>query len=242
MRLGLLRTSQMWFMPGGGQLYSGFQGYLRRCSVLYAGAAAALVVVYPLDVAYTCLAADAAAPRRFRGFIGFVRHAVGKHGARSLYRGFSLCLATAMPFVAISTAVHDALLPSLLQLRSRPAVHSGDHRAEDAGRANELERLLQERAPAQLFPWNLLLGAFSGFVAQSVTYPLDTVRRRWQHSLAGERADAPKSWHECAAALRRADGIRPFYAGFGFNSAKLVPELLVLCCVYRMVANSGSFV
>lgn len=53
--------------------------------------AGAVTLVYPLDMAYTCLAADHTQHRRFRGVwhvFGAIRR---EHGFFNLYRGLPLC-------------------------------------------------------------------------------------------------------------------------------------------------------
>merc|ERR1712241_341529 len=167
--------------------------------------------------AYTSLAADHANPRRFRGFVHFVRETLRMHGRvrglRSLYRGFPLCLATALPFVAVATGVHDLLAPHVLPNQGRaPQIDPG------AGQPGDLFWLVRDGAPAHLFPWNLLLGAMAGFAGQSATYPLDTLRRKWQHTCSTSKLDAPRTLRECAERLHAAGGIRAFYAGFGVNA------------------------
>lgn len=240
-RLGMLRTTQMWTMPGGHHQYTGLESYARRCAFLYAAGSGALLVAYPLDVAYTSLATDHAVPRRFRGFVHFVRQTLRMHGRvrglRSLYRGFPLCLATALPFVVVATGVHDVLAPHVLPNQGRaPQIDPG------AGQPGDLFWLVRDGAPVHLFPWNLILGALAGFAGQSATYPLDTLRRNWQRSVAAPRSEGPRTLRECAARLHAAGGLRAFYAGFGVNAVKLFPEVLVLCGAYLFINASPIIV
>merc|ERR1712151_715975 len=146
----------MWTMPGGDRRYAGFEEFSRRCAFLYTAGAAAMVVAYPFDVAFTCLAADHAAPRRYRGIFHFYRCTMRDHGPLALYRGFPLCLSSALPFVIISTGVHDLLAPVLLRrMGQQPVV---DPKATQPG---DPFWLVRSGAPAHLYPWNLLVGAFS---------------------------------------------------------------------------------
>lgn len=102
-----------------------------RCSFLYLSGAGALVLVYPLDVAYTCLAGSDA--KRFKGCRHVLAHACREHGILSLYRGLPLGLGTALPYICIATGCHDLLAPLMLrQMGHRPAV---DHNALQPGAA-----------------------------------------------------------------------------------------------------------
>eukprot|EP00933_Yihiella_yeosuensis_P030613 TRINITY_DN24235_c0_g1_i2.p1 TRINITY_DN24235_c0_g1~~TRINITY_DN24235_c0_g1_i2.p1 ORF type:complete len:341 (+),score=21.93 TRINITY_DN24235_c0_g1_i2:67-1089(+) len=235
-RLSALRTSQMWTMPGGDHRYIGFDSYIRRCAFLYAAGATALLVAYPLDTTYTCLAADNASPRRFQGVFDFMKHTRKEHGVLSIYRGFPVCLITAIPFVAVATAVHDLLAPRLLKRMGQPP--KVDHRAAQPG---DLFWLVRDGAPAHLYPWNLIVGGVSGIIAQTATYPLDTLRRRWQHSCAGLRSESPRSFRQCVEQIRARGEIRYLYNGVGMNAAKLFPELVVLSGVYLLINASGWF-
>lgn len=239
-RLSALRTTQMWVMPGGDRHYQGLEGYVRRCSFLFMSGAGALTLVYPLDVAYTCLAADCDSRRRFRGVFHFFREAAREHGVLSLYRGLPLGLLTAFPFLCIATGLHDLLAPWLMKrMGHRPSI---DHNPPQPG---DLFWLVRTGAPAHLYPWNLVVGAASGLVAQTATYPLDTLRRRWQQTCAraqrGPRCDAPASLQECARSLYAERRLAGFYAGVGLNSLKLLPEIVVLSSVYFLINASGNF-
>lgn len=250
-RLSFLRTMrfQELAIPSGESNYCGVESYARRCMLLYGAGAAALAFAYPFDVAYTCLSADGAKAnmaksRQFRGICHVLQYTVNTHGVTSLYRGFPLCLATAMPFVAIATGVHDLLAPQLMQRRGQqPLV---DHKA-----MQEPFWLVRNGAPAHLYPWNLLVGMASGFAAQAITYPLDTLRRRWQLLCASKLTAAnPKQsfYKDCYQQVLKEGGgttlgaLRVAYAGFGPNCLKLLVELNVLCGVYLMINASGNFI
>merc|ERR1712061_874233 len=104
----------------------------------------------------TCLAADHAAKRYYRGPFHFANLVRQEHGFLSLYRGLPLCLATAVPFVFIATGVHDLLAPVLLRrMGQAPAVDP------DAAQPGDPFWLVRAGAPAHLYPWNLVVGAVS---------------------------------------------------------------------------------
>eukprot|EP00929_Paragymnodinium_shiwhaense_P079863 TRINITY_DN41630_c0_g1_i1.p1 TRINITY_DN41630_c0_g1~~TRINITY_DN41630_c0_g1_i1.p1 ORF type:complete len:353 (-),score=54.91 TRINITY_DN41630_c0_g1_i1:9-1004(-) len=233
-RLSLLRYFQMWTMPGGGKQYQGVEAYARGCAFQYAAGATALVIAYPTDVAYTCLAADmapAAAKQRFRGSRDLWKFVVKEHGLPGLYRGLPLCLATALPFMVTATAAHDLLAPRLMKR---------------LGQAPDVDAFAASHSvPPHLWPWNLLVGAAAGFLAQSATYPLDTVRRRWQFLLVAPEDKAkphPRRLRELAREMYQDRGLRGLYAGYTVNALKLIPELCVLCAAYWHINHASNFV
>mmetsp|Transcript_22600 Transcript_22600/g.41627 ORF Transcript_22600/g.41627 Transcript_22600/m.41627 type:complete len:332 (+) Transcript_22600:82-1077(+) len=231
-RLSLLRTSQMWMMPGRDKPYSKMEAYTHRCGFLLAAGSVAVTISYPFDLAYTNLAADMSKRRRFKHMFVFFNHVRKQHGLLHIYRGLPLCLVSAFPFVAIATAVHDLAGPALLQDTPRPL------KVEEV---QDLHRNLDGfvyKPVMHHYPYNLILGAVAGLTAQSVTYPLDTWRRRWQYTCSEAAATAPRSVMETFRVLWVQGGWRAFYAGYWTNVAKLVPELSVLCGVYFAINAS----
>lgn len=242
-RLSVLKTTQMWAMPGtlrDNCQYGTFEAYARRCAYLYAAGATALCVAYPLDVAYTNLASDMGKTPRFRGAWHFFVTARRVHGAGSAFRGLPLALLTAAPFIAVSTATHDVVGARVLRSLGQtdePAVAKAAQVQPGLSHDRALPVLVGAGPVA-----NLAVGAFSGFVAQSVTYPLDTLRRRWQHACSGGFDAAPRSYAECLAGIWRQGGWRALYAGYLVNTAKLIPELAVLSAVYLQINSMARFI
>ena len=79
----------------------------------------------------------------------------------------------------------------------------------------------------------LLNGALSGLVAQTVTYPGDTVRRRMQNNGAG---GAPKTYRHsfhCAAEILKHEGVRGFFKGSWTNTVRAVPGAAVQFAAYE---------
>lgn len=75
---------------------------------------------------------------------------------------------------------------------------------------------------------NLLAGAFSGLLAASACYPLDTVRRRMQlpgHPYRGQL--------HALAAIWAAEGARGLYGGWAANAAKVVPQNAARLAAYE---------
>jgi len=81
--------------------------------------------------------------------------------------------------------------------------------------------------------WQLVNGALSGLLAQTVTYPGDTVRRRMQNNGAG---GAPRtyrdSWH-CCWEIATKEGARGFFKGAWTNTVRAVPGAAVQFAAYE---------
>jgi len=70
---------------------------------------------------------------------------------------------------------------------------------------------------------NLISGATAGSFAQTVTYPLDVVRRREQaRPSSGNRGVVRKM-----AAIVRSEGVRGLYRGIGLTYLKAAPAIAI---------------
>lgn len=112
---------------------------------------------YPLDLMRARFAANSTdKKKRFPSYRVAFRRATEKDGIRSLYSGLFPTLVGIMPYAGCSFACFETIKKRLIQ-------HYGYNGDKDIP---ALQRLMA--------------GGFSGLVAQSVTYPLDIVRRRMQ--------------------------------------------------------------
>jgi hypothetical protein len=71
--------------------------------------------------------------------------------------------------------------------------------------------------------WQLVAGAASGLLAQTVTYPGDTVRRRMQNNGAGGAARVYRHSLHCASLMWKNEGAAGFFKGAWSNTLRAVP-------------------
>ena len=87
--------------------------------------------------------------------------------------------------------------------------------------------------PAQLKYWaELGAGGFAGFVSQTVSYPLEVIRRRMQVGAVvgdGHRL----RMREVAARIWAERGVRGFFVGLGIGYMKVVPMVATSFLVYE---------
>ena len=134
-------------------------------SKLLAGSASGVTMTlatYPLDLARTRVTADMAAKgskRNFTGLADCLKQTVVTEGVAALYKGLLPSLGSIIPYVGIGFTMYDEI-KRVIESRA------------DGG---------QDAAGGGLgFAGRLVAGAGSGVFAQSITYPIDTVRRRMQ--------------------------------------------------------------
>lgn len=85
---------------------------------------------------------------------------------------------------------------------------------------------------ATLFP-----GTLAGVVAQTITYPGDTVRRRLQTDGAGGRAAQYRgTWHCCTDIMAK-EGVAGFFQGVGTNIIRCIPGAGIQFLAYEVFCS-----
>eukprot|EP00955_Chlamydomonas_euryale_P046461 353436-Chlamydomonas_euryale.AAC.1 len=151
------------------------------------------MLFYPLDVARVhltaavppygrCAATAGGADGTVRGALS---DAVARNGVRGLYHGLLLSMAGVVPYLSLSFTAYDVLKQQLPETR---AAHA-----------------------AWWYPLAKMgCGAAAAAAAQTVTYPLDTVRRRLQ-----VRRDSDQVLTAAGGAVRPAPAPHAFFGGGG---------------------------
>lgn len=177
-----------------------------------AGAAAGATSVsatYPLDLARARMAYQVKT-RRYGSLLDVLR-------TERLYRGYLATLAGILPYAGTSFFVYDTL---------KGAVLRGASPALTRRSADGTESVLRN-------PVQLAVGSLAGAAAQTVSYPIDTVRRQVQlQGLASRSADGLSSLAVLRGILR-AEGVRGLFIGLSINYLKVAPATSVSFFVYE---------
>ncbi|CAH8301375.1 unnamed protein product [Eruca vesicaria subsp. sativa] len=161
-----------------------FSGALANFIAGSAAGCTALVVVYPLDIAHTRLAADIGKKeaRQFRGIHHFLTTVRAKDGVRGIYRG-------------LPASLHGVIV----------------HRGLYFGGFDTVKEVLSEDKELALWKrWVLAQGVTTS--AGLASYPLDTVRRRIMMQSGIERP-MYSSTLDCWRKIYRVEGLSSFYRG-----------------------------
>jgi len=86
--------------------------------------------------------------------------------------------------------------------------------------------------PASL-AFKLCAGAVAGLLAQSITYPGDTIRRRMQLNGAGGKARQYRTSWDCTMQIYRQEGIPGFFRGVGTNVVRCIPGAAIQFAAYE---------
>ncbi|XP_062332729.1 solute carrier family 25 member 43 [Osmerus eperlanus] len=196
-------------------------GYISQWRAIFAGGLAgitAALATYPLEVAETRLIAQNCMEPSYKGVVHTLSKIYGTEGLLALYRGFSLTVIGAFPFSIGCYAVYI-----------------------------NLDRLWQEPSFRFTPLQNFINGCFAAGVAQTLSYPFETVKRKMQ-------AQSPHLPHcggadvhftgltDCFRQVIKNKGIMALWSGLTANLVKIVPYsgLLFSCfemckqvCLYR---------
>ncbi|KAI7736078.1 hypothetical protein M8C21_023695 [Ambrosia artemisiifolia] len=177
-----------------------------------AGAAAGcttLVLIYPLDIAHTRLAADLGKTdsRQFQGIRHFLTTIWAKNGIRGVYKG----------------------LPASLQ---GMVVHRGLY----FGGFDTLKEKMSKNAPSDVPLWKRWIVA-QGVTTSAglISYPMDTVRRRMMMQSGIERP-MYKNTLDCWKTVYKTEGLRSFYRGALSNMFRSTGAAAILV-LYDEVKN-----
>ena len=154
-----------------------------------------------------------------------IEAAAPRSGLSNFFRGFTPTLWGMIPYAGASFLTHDAagdlmrtstLAPyTILPLNERS------------------QKQLAPNKPPPLRAWaELATGAMAGFVSQTLSYPLEVIRRRMQ--VGGVVGDGHRlTMTEVATSITREKGWRGFYVGLGIGYVKVVPMVAVSFYTYE---------
>ncbi|CAH9074386.1 unnamed protein product [Cuscuta europaea] len=171
-----------------------------------AGAAAGcttLVIIYPLDIAHTRLAADLGRTdmRQFRGISHFLRTIHDKDGIRGVYRGLPASLHGMIVHRGLYFGGFDTLKDMMMISSSKPEV------------------ALWKR-------WVAAQGVTT--LAGLLSYPLDTVRRRMMMQSGSGAPPMYRNTLDCWKKIYKMEGPASFYRGALSNVFRSVGAAAVL--------------
>ncbi|GAB2276250.1 hypothetical protein Dimus_010981 [Dionaea muscipula] len=185
----------------------------------FAGGAAGcttLIIVYPLDIAHTRLAADIGrdGTREFRGICHFISTICRKEGIRGIYQG-------------LPASLHGMVV----------------HRSIYFGGFDTLKEILTKEANLELALWKRWVVAQAVTTSASlVSYPLDTVRRRMMMQ-SGLEQPMYEGTLDCWRKIYRTEGLTSFYRGALSNMFRSTgaAAILVLYDELKKFMNLSSF-
>jgi solute carrier family 25 protein 16 len=154
-----------------------------------------------------------------------VRSATPGGGLGNFFRGFTPTLWGMIPYAGASFLTHDAAgdlmrLPAFAEYTVLPM-------------SERSQKQMAPGKPPPLRAWaELSTGAVAGFVSQTVSYPLEVIRRRMQ--VGGVVGDGHRlTMIEVARSIQADKGLKGFFVGLGIGYIKVIPMVATSFYVYE---------
>lgn len=199
--------------PLGEHAYTSNELMMRKLMCGALSGVVTLVPVYPIDLVRTRLTADVNEVKRYRNALDCVKQTVRRKpdgtggGVPALYKGLSISLAGIIPYLALSLTMYDTLK----------------------------DKAKESQIPFFSTPFGLItLGSTSALISQTITFPVDTIRRRLQVSGVPGQPVHKTTW-ECIAHVYRTSGIGGFYRGVLANGLRSAPQTGIEFACYDVI-------
>jgi len=167
-----------------------------------------ILFTYPLDLIRTRISAPVEL-QRHRGIINSFIGIVKEEGYGALFKGIGPTLMGVAPYVGLNFLTYETCKKFLLEKRKQP-----------------------------LFVIDQLgCGAVAGFVGQTMTYPLDVLRRRMQMQGFSQFHPSYSSTFDCMKKTYQLEGVSGFFRGLIPNYLKVVPSISISFASYEIVKN-----
>ncbi|WBY59040.1 hypothetical protein Py17XNL_001204932 [Plasmodium yoelii yoelii] len=175
-----------------------------------------------------------------RGVFLFIYDQLLKRKIRNLYAGYSLCLLNFIPYLTITIKLNELFTKYFTEINFDKKNYNFQNDKKNNITLNEEYKELFKKNP-NFFSY-IVLGVLTGYIAQFATYPLETLRRKYQYRVMYEQNFLKFIIHN-----NKLNNIKPktfvnkmknMYKGFTVHSLKLIPEYLIFSCFFYYVKNN----
>lgn len=172
-------------------------------------------MTYPLETVRTRLSLGLGMGSKYNGIVDVFRQTIKSEGVSGLYKGIGPTFVSGSPYVGLQMSFYEVFKRSF------------DERDSDTSiGVRQLEKLIA--------------GAAAGLIAQTLTYPGDTIRRRMQmNGMNGEAKTYRNSW-DCILKLCRAEGVVGLFNGLGANLIRAIPGAAIQFWAYDLLCSVVS--
>ena len=181
----------------------------------------AVTCTYPLDVARARLAYQVF-ESRYRGVWHTLTSVAREEGGvKGLYRGYVPTVLGMIPYAGVAFYSYEVLKSLMMERFSAAATKLS---LDGSGTV------------VLTIPATLVCGGMAGAVAQTVSYPLDVVRRNMQvHGMVADPHTAPRLIQVLWGVYTRAGLAGGVFRGMSLNYYRAMPQVAVSFCMYELM-------
>ncbi|ETB58089.1 hypothetical protein YYC_04173 [Plasmodium yoelii 17X] len=218
--------------------------FLTTFFLFYTSSSLSSAISYPLDTIHNCMALNHENLKNKklykRGIFLFIYDQLLKRKIRNLYAGYSLCLLNFIPYLTITIKLNELFTKYFTEINFDKKNYNFQNDKKNNITLNEEYKELFKKNP-NFFSY-IVLGVLTGYIAQFATYPLETLRRKYQYRVMYEQNFLKFIIHN-----NKLNNIKPktfvnkmknMYKGFTVHSLKLIPEYLIFSCFFYYVKNN----
>lgn len=167
-------------------------------------------VTYPLETIRTRLTLGTGLGVRFNSITEVLVHTVRTEGVAGLYKGIGPTFLSGSPYVGLQMTCYEIFKRNMSSWTESQSTSTASFA-------------------------KLVAGAWAGIIAQTITYPGDTIRRRMQmNGMNGEARLYKNSW-DCTKKLVRNEGMTALFNGYGANLIRGLPGAAIQFWAYDML-------
>ncbi|KAM9977187.1 hypothetical protein ACTFIR_011045 [Dictyostelium discoideum] len=184
------------------------QPHLTTYENLFVGGAAgvtSLLCTYPLDLIRSRLTVQVFG-NKYNGIADTCKMIIREEGVAGLYKGLFASALGVAPYVAINFTTYENLKKTFIPKDTTPTVGQ-----------------------------SLTFGAISGATAQTLTYPIDLIRRRLQVQGIGGKDILYNGTFDAFRKIIRDEGVLGLYNGMIPCYLKVIPAISISFCVYEVM-------
>lgn len=181
----------------------------------------AVTLTYPLDVVRARLAYQVFETRYDGVWHTLTSVAREEGGVRGLYRGYAPTVLGMIPYAGMAFYTYEVLKSLMMD----HVTHATTKLSLDGSGTVVLT-----------VPATLVCGGVAGVVAQTVSYPLDVVRRHMQvHGMVEDAQTKPRLLQVLRAVYDRAGVVQGVFRGMSLNYYRAMPQVAVSFSVYELM-------
>lgn len=201
----------------------------------------AVTVTYPLDVIRSRLAFQFKSEKVYNGISDAIRKIHSEQNSiRAFYRGYSITVLGMIPYAGLSFSSFEFIKKKIVHNKNDFLTKEITKNPLSSDHSNNNNTPDSTKYYVLTVPGKLICGGLTGIVAQTITYPLDVVRRHMQlvTMLTDSAARQNMGIYETFLYVINKYGVTGgLYRGITLNYIRAIPMVSTSFCFYELSKN-----